>query len=58
MKTNGYCTLEEILYLGKKKKARVKEIPLVFVDRTIGETKLTYKEMIKFFTTIIKLRFS
>jgi|APSaa5957512622_1039677.scaffolds.fasta_scaffold00150_2 dolichol-phosphate mannosyltransferase len=58
VKTNGYCTLEEILYLGKKKKARVKEIPLVFVDRTIGETKLTYKEMIKFFTTIIKLRFS
>jgi dolichol-phosphate mannosyltransferase len=57
VKTNGYCTLEEILYLAKKKNARIKEIPLIFVDREIGETKLTMKEGIKFFTSIIKLRF-
>ncbi|MDP3918483.1 MAG: polyprenol monophosphomannose synthase [Nanoarchaeota archaeon] len=57
VKTNGYCTLEEILYLAKKEKATIKEVPLVFVDRTIGETKLTRKEMFNFLYTIFKLRF-
>tara|TARA_Y100000310_G_scaffold158738_1_gene158171 strand:+ start:835 stop:1545 length:711 start_codon:yes stop_codon:yes gene_type:complete len=58
VKTNGYCTLEEILYLAKKQDAKIKEVPLVFVDRRIGETKLKFKDMVEFFTTIFKLRFS
>ncbi|RJP65661.1 MAG: polyprenol monophosphomannose synthase [Candidatus Abyssobacteria bacterium SURF_17] len=40
--SNGYSFQIEISYIVWKKGFRVKEIPIVFVDRTIGESKITY----------------
>ncbi len=56
IRSQGYAFLEELLYFCVKSGAKVKEIPLVFVDRTKGETKLTKEEMMKFGLTIVKLR--
>lgn len=52
----GYSFLEELLYYCIKKGAKTTEIPLIFVDRTIGETKLNKKEMQNFIIGLIKLR--
>lgn len=52
----GYSFLEELLFLCKKKGAKIKEVPFLFVDRVRGKTKLTKKEMINFFVSIIKIR--
>jgi len=56
IESKGYAFLEELLFHCIKNGAKVKEIPLIFVDRTKGETKLNKKEMINFFLTIIRLR--
>ncbi|MBU4242648.1 MAG: polyprenol monophosphomannose synthase [Nanoarchaeota archaeon] len=56
IESTGYAFLEELLFHCIKNGAKVKEIPLIFVDRTKGETKLNKKEMINFFLTIIRLR--
>ncbi|RJP17434.1 MAG: polyprenol monophosphomannose synthase [Candidatus Abyssobacteria bacterium SURF_5] len=40
--SNGYSFQIEMSYKAWKKGFRVKEVPIVFVDRTIGESKITY----------------
>jgi len=40
--SNGYSFQIEMNYNVWKKGFRIKEIPIVFVDRTIGESKITY----------------
>jgi len=40
--SNGYSFQIEMSYKVWKKGYRVKEIPIVFVDRTMGESKITY----------------
>ena len=55
-KNFGYSFLEELLFFAIRNKARTKEIPLIFIDRTKGNTKLNKKEMMNFFTGIIDLR--
>ena len=57
IKGNGYSFQEEVIYLCEKKGFKVKEIPIVFRDRTYGHSKLSKKEIINFFITILKLRF-
>lgn len=52
----GYSFLEELLYYCIKNGGKAKEIPLVFVDRKIGETKLNKAEMKNFLTGMIKVR--
>jgi dolichol-phosphate mannosyltransferase len=58
IKSNGYSFLEELLYLAEKKKLTIKEIPIIFVNRTKGASKLNKKEILKFFITIFRLKFS
>jgi len=57
IKSNGYSFLEEILYLAVKKGYKIAEVPIMFKDREIGKSKLSRKEMVKFFWTLIRLRF-
>ncbi|ETA67435.1 glycosyl transferase [Methanolobus tindarius DSM 2278] len=57
IKSDGYSFLEEILYYCKKGGFSIGENPIVFVDRTHGSSKLSKNEMVKFFMTIIRLRF-
>lgn len=40
--SNGYSFQIEMSYKVWKKGFRIKEIPIVFVDRTVGESKITY----------------
>jgi len=57
IKSNGYAFQEEILFLTEKKGFKIKEVPVVFVDRQKGRSKLSKKDIIEFFLTIFKLRF-
>ena len=57
IKSDGYSFLEEILYYCKKEGFTIGETPIIFVDRTHGSSKLSKNEMVKFFMTIIRLRF-
>ena len=38
-------------------KAKIIEIPIIFVDRTIGESKMSRKIMIEAILVVLKLRF-
>jgi len=57
IKSNGYAWLEEIIYLAEKNNLKIKEVPVSFVDRKAGRSKLGKKEIIEFFKTIFRLKF-
>ena len=52
----GYSFLEELLYYCIKNGAKTKEIPLIFVERIKGKTKLNKKEITNFIFGLVKLR--
>ncbi len=56
--SNGYALQEELLYKTQKAGLAIKEIPVVFNDRTKGKSKLSKKDIVEFFTAMLKLRFS
>jgi len=56
--SNGYAFQEEMLYLTEKHNLTVKEIPVTFVDREQGKSKLSKKDIIEFFIVMMKLRFT
>lgn len=58
IQSNGYSFLVEMLYWAQRKKARVAEIPIIFFDRTRGESKISRKEIYKGAFTLIRLRLS
>jgi dolichol-phosphate mannosyltransferase len=47
IKSNGYSFLVEIAFLLQRKGYRIAEIPLYFVDRRFGNSKISKKEMIQ-----------
>ena len=51
----GYAFQEETLFLAERGGARVIELPVVFVDRRQGASKLGQQEIKEFFRTVIKL---
>lgn len=55
--SNGYAFQEELLYKTQKKGFTIKEIPVTFVDRQEGKSKLGKKDIIEFFIVMLKLRF-
>lgn len=46
IRSKGYGFLEEILFLLKQQNARFGEIPIVFEDRTHGDSKITWGEAV------------
>jgi dolichol-phosphate mannosyltransferase len=54
--SKGYCFQVEILYRALRSRARVVEIPIIFVNRHEGESKLTPGELVEFAWTVFKLR--
>lgn len=56
IKSNGYSFQEEMIFLVEKLKGKVVEVPVIFVDRAKGKSKLSYKEILKFFWIIFLLR--
>lgn len=57
IKSEGYAFQEEMLYRAKKIQARLGETPIKFVDRRVGQSKLSKKEIVSFFITILRLAF-
>ena len=55
IRSNGYSFLEEILFYCNKENFSIGETPIIFMDRAHGKSKLSKKEMIKFFLTIMRL---
>lgn len=56
--SQGYAFQVEILWWCEKLGFSVKEIPITFIDRTHGRSKLSSLEMLKFFTTLLRLSFT
>ena len=56
LETRGYAFLTTLLYETYTKGAKLKEIPLVFIDRQHGETKLTWSDIIQFFFNSWRIR--
>src|SRR5579862_35424 len=54
--SRGYCFQVELLYRPLKAKARLTEIPIIFVNRHEGQSKLSAGELIQFAWTLFKLR--
>ncbi len=57
IKSNGYAFQEEMIYRIEKAGLKVVEVPVVFLDREKGKSKLNKKDIIDFFVTIIRLKF-
>ena len=53
--SEGYAFQEEMLYRAKKVNARLGETPILFINRQIGQSKLSKKEILHFFKKIIQL---
>ncbi|MBT4277475.1 polyprenol monophosphomannose synthase [Candidatus Falkowbacteria bacterium] len=58
IKSNGYAFQEEMIYLCEKKDFKIKEIPITFIDRKYGKSKLAFKDIIEFFIKIVRLKIS
>jgi len=56
--SNGFFYKTQILFQLVNMKAKIKEIPLEFKLREVGQSKMTMKDIIGTFTAVIKLRLS
>jgi dolichol-phosphate mannosyltransferase len=56
IKTKGYGFMVTLLYELLSTGAKVKELPLIFYDRKIGETKIRRSDIIEFFLNAFRLR--
>ncbi|MBU0580428.1 MAG: polyprenol monophosphomannose synthase [Candidatus Margulisbacteria bacterium] len=57
VQSSGYSFLVEIAYLLQRKKYKIGEIPLVFIDRRYGSSKISRKEIIQSAKMLFKLWF-
>ena len=57
IKSNGYAFQEELLYHTQKINFKITEVPVTFIDRQAGKSKLNKKDIWEFFITIFKLKF-
>ena len=57
IKSNGYSFLEEVLYKAAKSGAKIGETPIIFVERRLGQSKISKKEIFKAVATLFRLRF-
>ena len=58
IKSNSYAFQEEMIYLCEKQSFKIKEIPVTFIDRKFGQSKLGVKDIFEFFLTVFRLKFS
>jgi dolichol-phosphate mannosyltransferase len=55
--SNGYSFLEEVLYKVARAGAKIGEVPIIFVERRHGKSKISKKEIFKAVATLFRLRF-
>lgn len=56
IKSNGYAFQEELLYRTQQHGFSISEIPVTFVDRQEGKSKLSKKDIIEFFIAMVRLK--
>ncbi len=56
IKSNGYAFQTEMLFYLERAGVKVKELPIKFIDRSFGHSKLSAGEITKFFFTLIRLK--
>lgn len=54
--SSGYAFQEEMLYIAEQMDATIVEIPVVFEDRAHGTSKLSRKDIVEFFRTMLRLK--
>lgn len=57
VKSNGYSFQIELTYRAYLKNMRIKEIPIIFEDRTVGQSKMSKKIFIEAVRMVWKMRF-
>jgi dolichol-phosphate mannosyltransferase len=55
--SNGYSALLELLWHSQRAGYRIEEVPITFVDRELGQSKVSRSEILRGLTTVIRLRF-
>ncbi len=58
LKSTGPSIVQEVLYLAYRGGFRICEVPIIFQNRTVGETKLSVKTLLNSYFFILKLRLS
>lgn len=56
IKGSGYAFQEETLFLVERAGYKVAEVPIIFRDRQLGTSKLSWRDVVQFFQTIWRLR--
>lgn len=56
VRSDGYAWQEELVYLAERAGLRITEVPVTFVDRTQGRSKLSSAAVLEFFATLVRLR--
>jgi dolichol-phosphate mannosyltransferase len=56
VRSDGYAWQEELVFLVERAGLRVVEVPVEFVDRTQGASKLSLSNIVEFFATVARLR--
>ena len=54
--SNGYVFLAEMKYRAFKKRLRITEVPIVFVERRLGQSKMSGNIMIEGVISVLKMR--
>ena len=57
LKSKGPEIVQEVLFKAHLKGLKIKEIPITFIDRTKGKSKLRKSQLIRSFFMVLKLRF-
>lgn len=55
--SHGYSALIELLWHCQRARYRIEEVPITFVDRELGQSKVSRSEIVRGLTTVIRLRF-
>jgi len=55
--SNGYVFLAEMTYRAFQKQLRIKEIPIVFVERRLGRSKMNSGIMVEGVLNVLRMRF-
>jgi len=55
--SHGYSALLEILWHCQRAGYRIEEVPITFVDRELGQSKVSQSEILRGLTTVLRLRF-
>ena len=57
IQSQGYAFQVELVYRIMKQGFRIVEIPIIFIDRRIGKSKMSYKIVMEAFTYVLRKRF-